>query len=105
MQELMQQQSQQQTQQQVQQQMQEAELRKKISYIARNVLTPEARERLGNIRARDKTQNTDYSTQIELLLVQLYQAGKLPHKLTDQEFKTLLDQIRSGQRERKITFK
>ena len=98
MQQLLQQQMQQQLQQQVQQQLQEEEMSAQIKLIINKILTPEARERLSNIR----TVRPAYARQIEILLIQLYQAGKLPQQLTDDGLKEILLKIQSAKREGKI---
>lgn len=98
MQQLLQQQMQQQLQQQVQQQLQEEEISAQIKLIINKILTPEARERLNNIR----TVKPVHARQIEILLIQLYQAGKLPQQLTDEGFKEILSKIQVTKRETKI---
>jgi len=62
--------------------------------ILRNVLTKEARERLGRI----KLVKSDLANQLELYLVQLYQAGKIRTKLTDEQLKTILESLTSGKK-------
>ena len=84
-----------------QRQMQEAELEKQIKLIIGKIMAPEARERLGNIRAA----RPDFARQIEVLLIQLMQAGKLPSRLTDEQFKAILSSIKSRQRETHISRK
>ena len=98
MQQVLQQQMQQQLQQQAQQQFQEDEISSQIKLIINKILTPEARERLGNIR----TVRPSYARQIEILLIQLYQAGKLPSQLTDEGLKEILSRIKGSMRERRI---
>lgn len=77
---------------------QEAEAQ--INLIMRQIMSPEARERLGNIRLA----KPEFARQVELLLIQLFQSGRL-RKLDDKEFKALLTKISSGKRETKIDFK
>lgn len=89
---------QQQTQQQVHQEFQERELEKQIRLIIGKILTPEANERLGNIRAA----RSDYARQIEILLIQSYQAGKLQGKITDEQLKDLLIKVSGKKHETKI---
>ena len=92
MQQLLQQQMQQQQQEAMQQQMQEAEVSSQIKFIINQILTPEARERLSNIRLA----RPEYARQIEILLIQLKQAGRLPKQLPDEEFKKILMKIRGS---------
>lgn len=59
--------------------------------IMRNILTKEARERLSRV----KLVKPDIAMQLELYLVQLYQAGKLRTKLTDDQLKAILESLKS----------
>lgn len=79
---------------------QQEELRKQLKQIASQVLTEEARSRLGNIRAADP----DLAAQIELQLVQLYRTGQLQDKLTDDDLKTILKKIRDSGDEQTIKY-
>lgn len=97
--ELMQQQMQQQAQQRIQQQIQEEQIAAQIKIIINQILTPEARGRLSNIRLA----RPEFARQIEILLIQLYQAGQLPKKLTDEKLKEILGRIHSRKKETKIT--
>ncbi len=67
----------------------------------RLILTPEARDRLNNI----KLVKPDLAQQIEIQLIQLAQSGRLKGKITDEQLKALLGQISSQQRESKIEFR
>ena len=75
----------------------EAQLKAVVSQI----LTPEARQRLTNVRLA----RPEFAQQVEVLLVQLAQAGKLPSKVSDEQLKKILEQIKAGKREMKIDFK
>jgi len=68
-----------------------------INLIMRQIMTPEARERLANIRLA----RPDFARQVEIMLIQLYQAGRLK-ELNDQTFKALLTKISSTKRETTI---
>jgi programmed cell death protein 5 len=57
----------------------------------RNILTKEARERM----ARVKLVKPDLALQLELYLVQMYQAGKLRTKLTDEQLRSILESLKS----------
>ena len=52
-----------------------------------NVLSKEAFERLGRVR----TVNPGLAGQAELYLLQLYQAGRLKQKITDQKMRDVLN--------------
>ncbi len=79
----------------MQQQMQAAEAEKQIKAIINNILTPQARERLANIRLV----NPQFARQIEIILIQLYQAGKLPNQLTDAQLKDILRKVKGQRKE------
>ncbi|MFC2154719.1 DNA-binding protein [Candidatus Altiarchaeota archaeon] len=99
MKELMLEQQLQQQQSQFQQQLsQEQEIEAQIKHIVTQILTPEARERLANIRVA----RPSYARQIEILLIQLAQAGKLPGKITDQQLKEILGRFSQKRRETTI---
>jgi len=85
--------------QQLQQQMKEQEIEAQIKLIIAQILTPEARERLSNIRLA----RSQFARQIEIFLIQLHQAGKLPQKLTDEQLKQILEKLKQGKREFSIT--
>lgn len=78
---------------QVQQQL---ELQKQA--LLRNILTPEARQRMANL----KMVKPEFTSQLELQLIQLAQQGKLPIPLTDKQLKQILIQIQARKREPKI---
>jgi programmed cell death protein 5 len=82
-----------QRQEQLQQQL---ELQKQA--LLRKILTPEARQRLTNL----KMVRPDFTEQLELQLIQLAQAGKLPMPLSDEQLKQLLIQLQTHKRETKI---
>ncbi|MHA1884340.1 MAG: DNA-binding protein [Promethearchaeota archaeon] len=77
-----------------QQQMAEAQQRdfeEKKYLVMRKILSPEGRQRLENIRIV----KPHFAEQIEMQLIQLYQAGRLKGAtpLPDQAFKKLLEQL------------
>jgi programmed cell death protein 5 len=78
-------------QQYAEQQQQDYENKKYL--IMRKILSPEGRQRLENIRMV----KPQFAEQIELQLIQLYQAGRLSGAtpLPDKAFKKLLAQISS----------
>ncbi|MCW3994157.1 MAG: DNA-binding protein [Candidatus Bathyarchaeota archaeon] len=75
---------------------QQLELQKQA--LLRSILTPEARQRLANL----KMVRPDFTSQLELQLIQLAQQGKIPIPLTDKQLKQILIQIQSRKREIKI---
>ena len=75
---------------------QQLELEKQA--LLRNILTPEARQRLSNL----KMVKPEFTDQLELQLIQLAQQGKLPIPLSDEQLKRILIQLQSQKRETKI---
>jgi programmed cell death protein 5 len=63
--------------------------------IMMEILTPEARSRLANI----KIAKPDYAAQIENLLIQLAQGGKIKQKITDEQLKQILGKISGKKRD------
>jgi programmed cell death protein 5 len=66
--------------------------------LLRQILSPEARQRLTNL----KMVKPEFTDQLELQLIQLAQAGKLPIPLSDVQLKQILIQLQSRKRETKI---
>ncbi len=62
----------------------DAEARKQ--QVLRIILSPEARQRLTNIRIT----RPEIAEQIELQLIQLYQSGRLKNQISDPQLKTML---------------
>lgn len=75
---------------------QQLELQKQA--LLRNILTPEARQRLANL----KMVKPEFTDQLELQLIQLAQQGKIPIPLTDEQLKQILIQLQARKRETKI---
>lgn len=69
----------------------EAEEAKQV--ILRRILTPEARQRLTNI----KMVRPEYAEQLELQLIQAAQSGRLKLPITDEMLKSLLIQLQAQQ--------
>ena len=63
------------------------------------LLTPEARARLTNIRLT----KPEFVDQIELQLIQLAQAGRVQSKITDDQLKELLRKLIGKKRDIKIS--
>ena len=97
----MQNQAQQQAVAQAQQQEAQAQFEAQKKQILAQILTPEARTRLCNL----KLTKPDLVNNIELQLIQSAQAGSLRGKVTDEQLKVLLRQIAGQKREIKITRK
>jgi len=75
---------------------QQLELQKQT--LLRKILSPEARQRLTNL----KMVRPEFTEQLELQLIQLAQQGKLPIPLADAQLKQILTQLQSQKRETKI---
>lgn len=73
---------------------QEMELEAQFDAMMRRILTPEARERLGRV----KLVRPELARQVELILVQLYQAGQIREPLDDAKLKKILAQIEARTR-------
>jgi len=76
---------------------QQFEMQKK--QIMMQILTPEARSRLANLRLT----RPEFVEQIELQLIQLAQMGRVRSKITDEQLKELLKKVTGKKREIKIT--
>jgi programmed cell death protein 5 len=76
----------------------EQQLEMQKQAILRTILTPEARQRLTNL----KLVKSEFASQLELYLIQLAQQGKLPVPLTDEQLKKILIQLQSQKREIRI---
>jgi len=62
------------------------------------ILTPEARQRLNNLKMVKK----DFAENIEMQLIEMAQTGKLPIPLSDVQLKSILIQLQSRKRETTI---
>jgi programmed cell death protein 5 len=67
--------------------------------LLRQILSPEARQRLTNL----KMIKPEFTEQLEMQLIQLAQTGKIPLPLSDAQLKQILIQLQSRKRETKIT--
>jgi programmed cell death protein 5 len=92
-----QQQSPQAEQQQQEQMRRELETQKRQAMM--QLLTPEARARLANIRLT----KPEFVDQIEIQLIQLAQAGRVQSKITDDQLKELLRKLIGQKRDIKIS--
>lgn len=86
-------------QQQQQQQAAQAERAQQIEAqkqsVLRQILTPEARDRLANI----KVANPEYANQVEMQLIQLAQSGRLQGVIDDNMLRRILQQTAPQKRE------
>jgi programmed cell death protein 5 len=67
--------------------------------LLKQILSPEARQRLTNL----KMVKREFTEQLELQIIQLAQMGKIPIPLSDTQLKQILIQLQSRKRETKIT--
>jgi len=81
-----------------QQEDQKEEFEKQKKMILIKVLTPKARERLGNI----KVARPQIAEQIENQLIMVAQSGRLKNKIDDKQLKELLSRIIPKKRDIKI---
>ncbi len=82
------------------QEMKEQQMRQQLKQIASQILTKEARSRLGNVRAA----KPDLASKIELQLVQLHKAGQIRDKITDEQLKQLLKKIQESKDSTEIKY-
>lgn len=81
---------------------QEAEVRAQRAAVLRQILSPEARSRLSNLRMVKPS----FAEQLENDLIRLASANRLPEiPVTDKTLKTMLAQLAGRQRDTKIQFK
>jgi programmed cell death protein 5 len=66
--------------------------------VIRRILTPEARQRLTNIRMV----KPEFADELEMQLIQLAQSGRLRGQVTDDQLKKTLVQLEGQKREIKI---
>jgi len=76
----------------------EQQLEAQKQALLRQILSPEARQRLTNL----KMIKPEFTEQLELQLIQLAQADKLPIPLSDAKLKQILIQLQSRKRDIKI---
>jgi len=76
----------------------ERQLEAQKQALLRQILSPEARQRLTNLNMI----KPEFTQQLELQLIQLAQAGKLPIPISDAQLKQILIQLQSRKREIKI---
>ncbi|WP_406661249.1 DNA-binding protein [Methanolobus sp. ZRKC3] len=79
----------------MQQEQAQAEMEAKKQALLRQILTPEARERLTTLRLSRK----EMVEQLEYQLISLAQSGRLQSKIDDEQLKHLLTQMQPKKRE------
>ena len=77
----------------------EQQMEQQKQALMRSILTPEARQRLANL----KMVRPEFTEQLELQLIQLAQQGKVPVPLGDEQLKKILVQLQGRKRETTIT--
>ena len=73
----------------------EAQMEAQKQALLSKILATEARQRLNNL----KMVKPEFAEQIELQLIEMAQAGKLPIPLSDAQLKGILIQLQSRKRE------
>ncbi|MBA1343461.1 MAG: DNA-binding protein [ANME-2 cluster archaeon] len=81
-----------------QQQAQQQQVNEAKQTILRQILTPDARERLTSL----KLARPQLAEQVEMQLISLAQSGRLQTMIDDAKLKVLLQQIQPKKREMKI---
>ena len=76
----------------------EQQLEAQKQALLRQILSPEARQRLTNLNMV----KPEFTEQLELQLIQLAQTGKLPIPISDAQLKQILIQLQSRKRETTI---
>ncbi|MCD5425160.1 MAG: DNA-binding protein [Methanosarcinaceae archaeon] len=82
----------------MQQQEMQAERESQKQAILRQLLTPEARERLATL----KMSRNEFATQIEEQIIHIAQSGRIRGKITDEKLKEILLQMQPKKRETSI---
>ena len=72
----------------------EKEIEAQKEALLRQILSPEARQRLTNL----KMVKREFTEQLELQIIQLAQLGKIPIPLSDAQLKQILIQLQSRKR-------
>ena len=82
---------------QMQTQAQQKQMEETLKAVSWQILEPEARERLNNLR----TVKPELAMQLEAYLAQLYQGGQIKQKISDEQLVTILKKL-SEKREIRI---
>ena len=76
----------------------EQQLEMQKQALLRRILSPEARQRLANL----KMVKPEFTSQLELQLIQLAQQRRIPIPISDEQLKQILIQLQANKREIKI---
>ncbi len=74
---------------------QQAAIEMQIKALMQRLLEPAARERLANVRLV----KPELAKQVEMLILQLYQSGRIRQPITEEQLKSLLNALSSGKKE------
>jgi len=77
----------------------EEQMEQEKQALLRSILSPDARQRLANL----KMIKPEFTSQLELQLIQLAQQGRVSIPMSDEQLKKILIQLQSRKRETKIT--
>ncbi len=80
---------QQRMQENMQEQMQQKQLEQTLKAVSMQILEPKARERLNNLRVV----KPEIAMQLEAYLAQLYQAGQIKQKITEDQLISILKKL------------
>lgn len=69
----------------------ERQIDEQLEILTNKILSPEANDRMNNLRIA----MPDFARQVGILLVQLYQSGKITSVITDEQFKQILMQLKN----------
>ncbi len=86
---LLQQKMQEHAHEQMQAQMQQQQLQEQLKAVSMQILEPAARERLNNLRVV----KPELAMQLEAYLAQLYQAGQIKQKISEQQLVSILKKL------------
>jgi len=76
----------------------EQQIEQQKQALLSKLLTPEARQRLNNLKMVKK----EFAEQIELQIIEMAQTGRLPMPLSDAQLKSILIQLQTRKRETTI---
>ena len=77
----------------------EEQMEQQKQALLRSILSPEARQRLANL----KMIKPEFTSQLELQIIQLAQGGRVPIPMSDEQLKKILIQLQSRKRDTTIT--